>query len=75
MFFVAALAITGLLLIFLEFVLPGGIMAIGGALLLIASLMVCHMTYPTGFPLLIYFFILGAAVYCVVKIGIAHKKD
>lgn len=38
MYFVWALALTGLLLIFLEFFLPTAIMAIGGSLLLLTSL-------------------------------------
>jgi hypothetical protein len=75
MFFVLSLAVTGLFLIFLEFFLTGGIMAIGGILLLLASLMVCYMTYPTGFFLWIYCFFLGAAVYSVVRIGMKQRKS
>jgi membrane-bound serine protease (ClpP class) len=70
MFFVIALAITGLLLIFLEFFLPGAIMAIGGALLLMASLGVFHLTFPSGSSLFIYFLALMGAVYFVIQIGI-----
>ncbi len=43
MFFAWILAFFGLLLVFLEFFLPGMIMIIGGALLLSASLFVFHM--------------------------------
>ena len=75
MFFVLALALTGLFLIFLEFFLTGGIMAIGGILLLLCSLMVCYMTYPTGLFLWIYCFVLTSVLYCVVKIGMKQRKS
>ena len=75
MFFVLALALTGLFLIFLEFFLTGGIMAIGGTLLLLSSLVVCYMTYPTGFFLWVYCFVLASALYCVVKVGMKQRKQ
>ncbi len=48
MFFVITLAISGLMLIFLEFFLPGAIMAIGGSLLLLASLFVFNKFFEEG---------------------------
>ncbi len=74
MFFVWALALCGLFLIFLEFFLPGAIMAIGGALLLLASLFVFHMAKP-GVPLFVAFlFGMMASVYLVVKIALWRVK-
>lgn len=75
MFFVIALAITGLLLIFLEFFLPGAIMAIGGSLLLLASLLVYYMTYPMDSFFLLYFLGLIGAVYLVIRLGISQVRS
>lgn len=69
MVFVIALSFTGLLLIFLEFFLPGAIMAIGGALLLLASLLIYYMTYPLDLFFWIYCLFLVAALCCVVRAG------
>ena len=54
MYFVWALALTGLLLIFLEFFLPTAIMAIGGSLLLLTSLFFFHMADRRTLSLLVY---------------------
>ena len=75
MFFVVSLAVTGLFLIFLEFFLPKAIMAIGGTILLTASLIVFHFTYPAWLSLFIYFLTLLSAVYLVVKIGLVRGND
>jgi membrane-bound ClpP family serine protease len=75
MFFVIALALTGLFLIFLEFFLPGAIMAIGGSLLLLASLLVYYMTYPMDSSFLLYFLGLVAAVYFVIKLGVRQIRS
>lgn len=74
MFFVLALALTGLLLIFLEFFLPGAIMAIGGTLLLMASLFVYYMTYPIDLYFLIYFVGLSTAVYLTIRLGMQQTE-
>lgn len=70
MFFVVALALTGLFLIFLEFFLPGAIMAIGGSILLVASLFVYYMTYPIDLYFFLYFASLTTALYFVIRLGI-----
>ena len=74
MFFVWALALFGLFLIFLEFFLPGAIMAIGGAILLIASLFVFHMAEPKISLFLLYLFSLTGAVYFVIKFALWRVK-
>jgi len=70
MFFVLTLAITGLFLIFLEFFLPGVIMALGGVLLLFASLFVLHMENPSIVFFLCYLIGLIVLVYCVIQLAV-----
>ncbi|MBS0626480.1 MAG: serine protease [Verrucomicrobia bacterium] len=78
MFFVIALALTGFFLIFLEFFLPGAIMAIGGSLLLMASLVVFHLSFPSWGSFFLYFSFLMTVLYFVIQVGIwrvrASKK-
>lgn len=80
MFFVWALALSGLFLIYLEFFLPGAIMAIGGSLLLIGSIVLFHMERPGFLSLTLYLLSLSAAVYALVRFALwrvrsaAHKK-
>ena len=74
MLFVWILGATGLLLIFLEFFLPGVVMAVGGGLLLLASLYFFHMEHP-GSPLFFVYFIgLTGLVYCVVRFAMWRVK-
>jgi len=75
MIFVCSLALTGLVLIFLEFFLPGAIMAVGGSILILASLFVFHMVYEGIVPLIIYLFILAAAVYFVIRIALMRVRS
>lgn len=75
MFFVWALGLTGLFLIFLEFFLPGAIMAVGGSVLLLASLFMFHLKGPEGIgPFLFYLFALGVSLYCVIRLAIWAVK-
>lgn len=74
-FFVIALALTGLFLLFLEFFLPGAIMAIGGSLLLLASMVVFYLTFDSGLSLFIYFLSLLAAVYLVIQLALWQIKS
>lgn len=67
MFFVWALALSGLFLIYLEFFLPGAIMAIGGAILLLASVFVYHMLRPGATHLIGYLIILAGAIFALVR--------
>lgn len=69
MFFVLALALSGLFLIYLEFFLPGAIMAIGGGVLLLASIFMFHMLKEGSIMLLAYLMALSMAVYATVKIA------
>lgn len=75
MIFVWALAISGLVLIFLEFFLPGAIMAVGGAILLMTSLFVFHMIYEGIGALLLYLLILAAAVFLVIRIALMRVRS
>jgi membrane-bound serine protease (ClpP class) len=74
MIFVWALAFSGLLLIFLEFFLPGAIMAIGGAILLLSSLFVFHMAQPSILLFASYLIGLAVSVYLVVKLALWQVK-
>jgi len=70
MFFVWALALSGLFLIYLEFFLPGAIMAIGGSLLLIGSIFLFHIHKPGFLSLTLYLISLSAAVYSLVRFAL-----
>jgi membrane-bound serine protease (ClpP class) len=70
MFFVWALALSGLFLIYLEFFLPGAIMAIGGSILLIGSIFMFHMERPGFLSLTLYLLSLSAAVYMLVRFAL-----
>lgn len=74
MFFAFILAATGLGLIFLEFFLPGAVMAIGGGLLLLTSLFFFHMHDPRPFSILVYFVSLLGATFLVIRIALWKVK-
>jgi membrane-bound serine protease (ClpP class) len=74
MYFACTLALTGLFLIFLEFFLPGAIMAIGGGLLLLISLFFFHMSDPRPFSLFVYAVSLLSATLLVVRIALWKIK-
>lgn len=67
MFFVWALALSGLFLIYLEFFLPGAIMAIGGTVLLLSSVFMFHLVRPGATHLVVYLIALGFAVFVLVR--------
>jgi len=67
MFFVLSLALAGLFLIYLEFFLPGAVMAIGGTILLLSSVFIFHMEKPSLLILVLYLISLTAAVYAIVR--------
>lgn len=74
MFFVWTLAILGLLLIFLEFFLPGAVMAIGGGLLLLASLFFFHMEISGIYEFIAFLVALMGFVYLVVRLALWQVK-
>jgi membrane-bound ClpP family serine protease len=80
MFFVLALALAGLFLIYLEFFLPAGVMAIGGTILLFSSILFFHMAKPSLLSLVLYLTALGLAVYYLVRFALwrvrkSEKKE
>lgn len=68
---VAMLAMTGLIFIFLEFFMPGAIMAVGGTLMLIASLAIFY-SQATVLQFFIYLLCLIAAL--VVTLYLAMRR-
>lgn len=70
MFFVLSLALAGLFLIYLEFFLPGAVMAIGGSILLLSSVFVFHMEKPHMLVLVLYLMALTIAVYSIVRFAL-----
>ncbi len=70
MFFVLSLALAGLFLIYLEFFLPGAVMAIGGSILLLSSAFVFHMEKPHMLVLVLYLMSLTVAVYAIVRFAL-----
>lgn len=74
MFFVWTLAVSGLLLIFLEFFLPGAVMAIGGGLLLIASLFFFHMEISGLYEFIAFLSVLMGFSYLVIRLALWKIK-
>ena len=71
---ITILAFTGLLLIFLEFFLPGAIMGIGGTLMLLASLLFFYFQVS---ELLLFFAFalgLGAALLITIRLALSRIK-
>lgn len=75
MFFVWILALSGLFLVFLEFFLPGAVMAIGGGVLLIASLIFFHMENKSILAFSIYLTTLVFLVYFVMRFALWRVKS
>ncbi len=71
---VILLALTGLILIFLEFFLPGGIMAVGGGVLLASSLLVLAIRQPGFTVLTAYAGILVLALFIVIRLALSRVK-
>lgn len=65
----------GLFLIFLEFYLPGAIMAVLGSILLIASVFIFASDYGSGIPFLLFVIGNAIAVYFVIKFAIWRIKS
>lgn len=70
MIFVVALAISGLFLVFLEFFLPGAVMAIGGILLLLSSVLAFQMEGASGFELIGFIFGLSILVFLTIRLAV-----
>lgn len=70
MFFVISLALIGLFLIYLEFFLPGLILAIGGGVLLFASLLFFQMEQGTGLPFILYLVLLASTLFSVIRFAL-----
>ncbi len=67
-------AATGLFLIFLEFFLPGAIMAVGGTILLLSSIVLMYIGGGTLPELTAYAAGLGLAVYLVIRLALSRVK-
>lgn len=65
---------AGLLLIFLEFFLPGAIMGVLGGLFLLGSIVVFLLTSPTPFVFLVYLAAIAIAVFLVIRLAIWAVK-
>ena len=68
------LSAVGLLLIFLEFYLPGAIMAAMGAILLVAAVVIFAMENSAGLYFLLFLIANCIAVYLVIKFAIWKIK-
>jgi membrane-bound ClpP family serine protease len=69
------LSLMGLVLIYLEFFLPGGIFAIGGTLLLLSSLLMVILIKTNIFYFFIYMAVLIFLVYIVLKFALKKLKS
>lgn len=69
-----SLSAAGLLLIFLEFFLPGAVMGVLGGLLLLGSIVVFLLTSPTPLVFLAYLFATALAVFLVIRLAIWAVK-
>lgn len=69
MLFIALLTLVGLIFIFLEFFLPGTVLAILGALTLVASVALCFSHLPAIYATL-YLLLVLLAILAVCKIAL-----
>lgn len=74
MYFVLTLAVSGLLLIYLEFFLPGAVMAIGGSLLLLVSLFFFHMQDLGILSFAAYIASLACSIFLIIKLALWQLK-
>lgn len=69
------LSAVGLLLIFLEFYLPGAIMAVMGVILLVASVVIFATQHSSGLYFLLFLIANCVAVYLVIQLAIWKIKN
>lgn len=74
MFVAIILSLMGLILIYLEFFLPGSIFAIGGGVLLLTSLFFLIAEKVKLFHFIIYALILGFFILLVIKLALKKIK-
>jgi membrane-bound serine protease (ClpP class) len=68
------LALTGLILIYLEFFLPGGIVGVAGGLLLFISAFLFIQFKPPLFLVVTFFFFIAFLLYLVIKFALFQVK-
>lgn len=61
------LLVIGLVLILLEFYLPGAVLGTAGGLLVLASIFVAAMQFESAWMVILYFFFVIGAVIAVIK--------
>ncbi|MGD2169680.1 MAG: NfeD family protein [Chlamydiota bacterium] len=69
------LAVVGLLLIYFEFFLPGGIMGVAGGILLISSIVILLLNDPGSFVLVIFIASLITALLVTIKIALWRVRS
>ncbi len=69
------LSLMGLVLIYIEFFLPGGIFAIGGTLLLLSSIFIVLLEKINIFYFLIYISLLIFLVFAIIKVALKKLKS
>ena len=69
---IAILAVTGLILIFLEFFLPGAIMGIGGTIMLLSSLLLFYFKVSQILFFFAYALGLGAALWITIRLALSR---
>lgn len=74
MMFALVCALLGILLIYLEFFLPGAVMGIGGTILLLVSIFLFILTKPNVFIIIIYIAAILFVLFLVIKLALAHVK-
>lgn len=75
MFIAIALGIIGLLLIYFEFFLPAGFMAIAGGILLVGSTILFAIKSPGFLSISIYFIVMIALLVLVCKLALWRIKN
>lgn len=74
MIFSLTLALVGLFLVFLEFFLPGGVLAIGAGILLLLSFVFFCIEYPNFFLDIGYFLVLIGATILTCKLTLTRIR-
>jgi membrane-bound ClpP family serine protease len=71
---IALLAMSGLFLIYLEFFLPGTIMAIAGTIFLLTSLILCYVQAGQLLLFIGYAALLAAALFITIRMALSRIK-
>ncbi|GAB4231371.1 MAG: hypothetical protein Tsb0021_09820 [Chlamydiales bacterium] len=68
------LLLSGLILIFLEFYLPGGIMGVAGAIMIASAVIIVALQWQSWFAIILFLIATAVGLYVVIKVALWHIK-